>query len=235
MHPIWSADGRSVVFDANLGRAIERKAVDGSQRAALVAADETRQLTPISASPDGRTLAVERSDGFFAFDIAVVSLEGEGDVRPIIASPEFRETSPVFSPDGRWLAYVSDETGQDEVYVQPYPGLDRRWLVSKGGGAEPMWSRTGTELFYRTGLMASVMMAVPVSTEASFEAGEPEELFAAAPGTYLFEGIGAHPIYDVSPDGQRFLMVKLTVPDIVILDKVDVTLNWFGELERLVP
>ncbi len=234
LHPIWSADGRSVIFDANLGLAIERKAVDGLQRAALVAADETRHLTPVSASPDGRTLAVEHSDDFFAFDIAVVSLEGDGDVRPIIASPEFRETSPLFSPDGRWLAYVSDETGQNEVYVQPYPGLDRRWLVSKGGGVEPMWSRTGTELFYRTGLEASVMMAVPVNTEAGFEAGEPEELFS---GTYISEGVGAHPTYDVSPDGQRFLMIKPTVPDEFSfdLDKIDVTLNWFEELERLVP
>ena len=234
LHPIWSADGRSVIFDANLGLALKQKAVDGSQPAALVAADETRHLTPVSASPDGRTLAAELSDDFFTYDIAVVSLEGEGDVRPIIASPEFRETSPLFSPDGRWLAYVSDETGVDEVYVQPYPGLDRRWLVSKGGGVEPMWSRTGTELFYRTGLAASVMMAVPVSTESGFEAGEPEQLFAAAPGIYLSEGPGAHPIYDVSPDGQRFLMIKWSHLD-YSLDKIDVTLNWFEELEQLAP
>ena len=118
--------------------------------------------------------------------------------------------------------------------MQPYPELDRRTLVSIGGGVEPLWSPTGAELFYHTGLFASRMMAVPVRTQAGFEAGEPQLLFAFAPGLYSFEPISAHPLYDVSRDGQRFLMTKSLGP-FPRYTRINVVVNWFEELKARVP
>ena len=144
-----------------------------------------------------------------------------------MASPG-HECCAVFSPDGNWLAYVSDELGRTHVYVRPYPGPDVKFLVSEEaeGGGEPVWSPDGTELFYRSG---NRMMVVSVQTESTFRAGRPEVLFE---GLYRTTG---HPAglqyYDISPDGQRFLMIKRDEDPA----QINVVLNWFEELKRLVP
>jgi Tol biopolymer transport system component len=108
----------------------------------------------------------------------------------------------VLSPDGRWLAYVSNESGGYEVYVQPFPGPGRKWQVSTEGGTEPVWSRNGRELFYRSGRK---MMAVDIATGPAFAAGIPKMLFDGdyARLTTVFGGQN----YDVTPDGQHFIMV----------------------------
>jgi dipeptidyl aminopeptidase/acylaminoacyl peptidase len=234
---VWSADGARIFFDSNLGMALDWKAVDSAQPAELLLASDDTHLTAVSASPDGKLLAVERSVDFASFDIALVELGGEPRLEPWLASPEFRETAPVFSPDARFIAYVSDETGQDEVYVQQVAGSPRRWLISNGGGREPRWSPVGDELFFRQGALRQTMIAVTVRTEPAFEAGEPRRLFEGDAGVYVWEPIGAHAVYDVSRDGRRFLMVKNLVP-LAELDnplRIRVVLDWFAELERLVP
>ena len=228
MHPVWSPDGDRVVFEEMQGQSLYWQAADGGAPRELLLADESHLLTPVSFSPDGSALAFERSADYVDYDIAILPLDGDRTPRSFEASPEFREMSPMFSPDGNWLAYVSDETGQNEVYVKPYPGPGSRWLVSTSGGTEPVWSPTGEELFYRAGW---AMIAVPVRLEPEFAAGKPQRLFTKA---YSSEVVSAHPTYDVSADGQRLLMVTPS-SDTSFPTKLQVVINWFERLERLAP
>jgi Tol biopolymer transport system component len=157
----------------------------------------------------------------------MLPMEGDREPQPFITSPSV-EISPNFSPDGKWLAYVSIEPGPNHVYVSPYPNPDVKYLVSEEeGGEEPVWSPDGTELFYRSG---SRMMVVLVQTDPTFRAGRPEILFE---GRYVTSRVmRSIPYYDISPDGQRFLMIKAVEGS---TGQINVVLNWFEELKRLVP
>jgi serine/threonine-protein kinase len=140
---------------------------------------------------------------------------------------QFNESAPRFSPDGHWLAYVSDESGRYEIYVQPYPGPSGKWQISTDGGVEPAWNSSGRELFYRQG---DKMLAVDISTQSGFSAGKPRVLFQ---GPYE-PSPGSNPNYDVSPDGKRFLMLKQVEQD-QPATQINVVLNWFEDLKRRVP
>ena len=140
----------------------------------------------------------------------------------------FNEGGGSFSPDGRWLAYVSDESGRNEIFVQPYPGPGGKWQVSTEGGTEPLWNRNGRELFYRSG---NTMMTVETTTEPRFAVGTPRRLFE---GEYVAIEFPQLADYDVSADGQRFLMVK-EIDRTPSTAQINVVLNWFQELQRLVP
>jgi Tol biopolymer transport system component len=132
----------------------------------------------------------------------------------------------MFSPDGRWLAFVSNESGREEIYIQPYPGPGKKNLISTDGGREPVWSSDGRELFYRSG---DKMMAVTIQAALEPAIGTPRTVFE---GSYVSYAGGGNS-YDVSPDGRRFLMVKSeekTTPT-----QINVVLNWGEELRRLVP
>ena len=131
----------------------------------------------------------------------------------------------MFAPNGQWMAYVSDESGRNEIFVQPYPGPGGKWQISTGGGVEPVWARNG-ELFYRNG---GQMMAVEITTEPSFSAGTPTMLFE---GTFR-SGNVARADYDVTPDGQRFVMVQQG--GLLGGSQLNVVLNWFEELKQRVP
>ncbi len=155
----------------------------------------------------------------------MLSLRENRALRPFLQT-RFNERAPMFSSDGHWLAYISDESGQDEIYVQPFPGPGGKWQISTEGGNQPVWARDGRELFYRNG---DKMMALAVTTQPTFSAATPRLLFE---GRYepSFRGEAN---YDVSPDGQRFLMVKsmeqpTPTPLVVVLD-------WFTDLTRRVP
>ena len=135
------------------------------------------------------------------------------------------------SPNG-WLAYQSNESNQDEIYVRPFPSGDGRWPISNGGGTQPVWARNGRELFYRHG---NTLLSVPVETRATFSAGTPTTVFE---GSYFSPPVGlSGRTYEVSPEAQRFLMIK----DAPAGDpsaapaSIDVVLNWFEELKRLLP
>jgi serine/threonine-protein kinase len=140
----------------------------------------------------------------------------------------FNESAPRFSPDGHWLAYISNESGRYEVYVQPYPGPGGKWQISTDGGTEPVWNPKGRELFYRSD---SKMMAVDIATQPGFAVGKPRMLFEGGyvPTPYTF------PNYDVSSDGQRFLMLKPVEAGDAAPTQIIVVLNWFEELKRRVP
>ena len=152
--------------------------------------------------------------------------------QPVVQTPA-NEWHPAFSPEGKWLAYTSDHSGRGQVYAQPYPGPGPIVQVSTDGGAEPAWSNDGSELFYLTfrSDVTVAMNAVPVKIAGSqFSAGAPRKLFEGRYGmTAPFRS------YDVTPDGQRFLMIQLPDPRPSGPDELVLVANWLDELRRRVP
>jgi eukaryotic-like serine/threonine-protein kinase len=173
-----------------------------------------------SVSSDGKLLLFSQTAPA-ASEIWVLPLDGKGKARPLLQS-RFSARRPAFSPDGRWLAYDSDESGRREVYLQSFPDLGRlRRQISTSGGAEARWTRGGRELVYRSGDSVFAVGVVP----ATGETGRPGFLFAGSYPAELFTGN-----YDVEPDGRRFLMIK--VPPESAPRRIDLVLNWFEELKR---
>jgi serine/threonine-protein kinase len=172
-------------------------------------------------TPDGRTLVFSESDPRTGKRrIGYVTL-GAARTPHVIVGDAFNNYAPNLSPDGRWMVYVSDESGEPEVYVRPFPGPGGRWQISSGGGTEPRWSPTGREIFFRKG---TAMMAVPVRGGATFVPGEPRQLFQ---GPYATEQANS-PDYSVSRDGRTFLMVRLESQ--TADQPIVVVLNWFENL-----
>jgi serine/threonine-protein kinase len=159
---------------------------------------ETGGVGQLSWLPDGRGLAFGRQMPQSRSDIWFLRIDGGEKAEPLL-SGAFNESHPQFSPDGRWLAYVADESGREEVYVRPFPALRPRWQISSGGGFHPRWVRNGRELFYFDGLK---LMAVALTTTPEFRPGPP---------TMLFSGKYDH--FDVAPDGQHFVMTEAPALD----------------------
>ena len=161
-------------------------------------------------------------------NVYVVPLDGSGEATPLFATPAI-ETGGYVSPDGRWIAYTSDELGRPEIYVRPFPDVDTggQWLLSTNGGNEAAWSPDGREVYFRSG---NQMMSVPVDTTTTFVHGAPQVLFQGRYDTHDARN------YEVARDG-RFLMVKDATPIDRVLERQQLVLvqNWFTELERLVP
>ena len=225
---VWTPDGKRLAFASNRAGAFNLywKPADGSGEAEPLLMREEAQFSH-SWSPDGRLLAFYELSPGAARDIWVLSRDDNATATPFLTT-SFNERSPIFSPDGRWLAYVSNESGRDEVYVQPYPERRAKWLISTDGGTEPVWSAGGRELLYRRG---DKMMAVPVETEPAFTAGQPRVLFD---GAYDVAPVSSGSLnYDVSPDGERFVMIQRDQESAP--RQLNVVLNWFDELERLAP
>jgi eukaryotic-like serine/threonine-protein kinase len=154
------------------------------------------------------------------------------DVQPLVHTT-FNERNGEISPDGRWLAYESDESGREEIYVRPFPDTDSgRWQVSTGGGTRPLWARSSKELFYLG--PSAAMMSASVEGGSTFRAGNPTRLFE---GPYFMSANAAGRTYDVSPDGQRFLMIKVggASGETAAPTSIVVVEHWFEELKRLVP
>ena len=172
---------------------------------------------PTSWSPDGSTLAFHERKPNGDRDIWVVS--PGNDPVPFLLTP-FDERSPRFSPDGKWLAYVSDESGRNDVYVQPFPGPGPKWLVSTDGGTDPVWSRDARELFYRRD---DEMMVVSVVPKSAFSASRPQRLFEIR-----VDVSDDGPNYDVSRDGKWFVMPRGAQGRIP--GELHLVLNWFGEV-----
>jgi eukaryotic-like serine/threonine-protein kinase len=218
--PVWTPDGTRVLFRTLTG--LYWTAADGSGQPEAIAGSLSGDL-PCSVSRDGDTLAFMRQNTQTSRDIYVLSLRGQFPPRPLVTTPAY-DGGAQFSPDGHRMAYVSDESGQMQVYVRPFPGPDRRWPVSTQGGTQPVWNRNGKEIFYRIG---NKMMVVEVSGGVDLTLSQPRQLFDQR---YVFQNISLAN-YDVSPDGQRFVMVK----DEAGSGRLNVVLNWTEELKRLVP
>jgi serine/threonine-protein kinase len=226
--PVWTPDGKRISFYSNKdGPAnIWWQLADGSGGLERLGTSQYPQI-PRSWSPDGQFLAYHENNPTTKKDIWVLR-QSDHKAEPFLRTP-FNEGGPAFSPDGHWLAYISDESGRQEIFVQPYPGPGGKWQISTEGGNEPAWSRNGRELFFRSG---SKMMAVDVTTQPTFSAGKPKMLFE---GQYFAVTPGlTGTAFDVSPDGQRFLMVKET-EKATSSTQINVVLNWSEELKRRVP
>ena len=178
---------------------------------------------------DGTMLVFREGHIATATDLGVLSMDGEGPSEPLLTT-EFDEVNAEFSPDGRWLAYQSDESGHYEVYVRPFPNVNEgQWQVSTGGGTAPLWAPNGRELFFLS--LRGQLTAIPVQTGPSFSFGNPEVVIEQ---TYSGGPIGRH--YDISPDGKRFLMIKQIDPDDgTARTQLILVQNWLEELKRLVP
>ncbi len=198
--PTWTPDGKRIAFYSNKEGPTNLfwQLADGSGGLERLTTSEYFH-NPNSWSPDGQLLAFHEVNPTTQRDIWVLRLK-DRKAEPFLRTPA-DESAPRFSPDGHWLTYVSNESGRFEIYVQPYPGPGGKWQISTNGGTEPVWNPNGHELFYRNG---DKMMAVDISLQPGFSAGKPRMLFE---GSYLPSTV-AQPNYDISPDGQRFLMVK---------------------------
>jgi hypothetical protein len=230
-YPSWTPDGKHVIFSsspADNSASIFSASADGSGRPQQLASGNLIQAQG-AVSPDGRILAFTQvGSAATGFDIYTVSLKDGGAVKPLIQT-ESAEGFPAFSPDGRWLAYHSDETGPREVFVQPYPPTAAKWQISDQGGSKPRWSAKGDELFYRDGPR---LYAVPIETEPTFKSGRPKLLFEKP-----FVGSPTRSDYDVSPDGERFVFMEMTEEEAArkSVQQLIVVQNWFEELDRLAP
>jgi serine/threonine protein kinase/Tol biopolymer transport system component len=219
-YPVLSPDGATVVFRGT--RDLRRQLTDGSGRDQAIAGTALTDY-PATISPDGEQLLFVRLSPKASGDIYTVSLRGDGDPKPVLVTDSY-EGSAKLSPNGRWLAYSSNDSGKMEVYLRPFPSPDKRWQVSTQGGTQPIWNSNGREIFYRSD---NKMIAVSLSLQGD----EP----TLSPPVVLFDqayeyGSGITiPNYDVSADGQQFLMVKGRAG----ASQLRIVLNWFEELKRL--
>jgi hypothetical protein len=226
----WAPDGKRVAFGFGPENSVQHvfwQSADGSTPPERLTSETAlQQEAPTSFSPDGSLVLVDvfnynnTSSAYTSYDIFVLPLSGERKLRPFLQT-KFSEMGARFSPDGRWVAYRSDESGQLEIFVQPFPGPGAKWQISTEGGSEPRWSRSGRELFYLHGYK---MLMVDVETKPTFRPGRPQTLFE---GRFL-------DCYDVASDGARFLMIKED-PAESGPAHVKVVLNWFEEVKRRVP
>ena len=238
MFPVWTSDSARVIFsaapDSEARRLLASRVADGSAPTeGLLSGEPGAVYHPYDVSPDGSTLVLGAGLDLMAFELrsgpSRIPTRSGQELRTLIQTP-FVEQNAGVSPDGRWLAYQSNESGRDEVYVRPFPNLEAgRWLVSTNGGRTPLWARRGGELFYGTpdGAVMSVRVlpgtpwqheaAVQVVRPGYFHAGEVDRTF------------------DVSPDGERFLMIKQNANAGDVRRSIVVVQNWHEDLKRLAP
>jgi serine/threonine protein kinase/Tol biopolymer transport system component len=233
LSPIWSPDANRVVFSARSQGSLElhQRVSTGTGGDELLLADPAADLYPMSWSPDSRFILYVKAPlgsppvgvgaGGGGTDLWVLPMNGDRKAFPFLQT-QFAENSGQFSPDGRWLAYVSNESGRNEVYVVSFPQPSGKWQVSSAGGTLPRWRRDGKEIFFLA--PDNRLMAAEVTTVSRFEIGTVQALFDVRPsraaGTYL---------YDVSADGQRFLVASR--PRDATLPPVTLVTNWMGLLK----
>jgi serine/threonine-protein kinase len=226
--PIWSPDGQTVAFlrDSLNSTAVYARPADGSGQERLLARID-RQVQEATWSHDGQWIVVRTDNGARgAGDLVGVRVNGDTSQVPVVATG-FTELHPALSPDGRWVAYTSNESGVNEVYVRPFlsPG-GGRWQISNGGGSQPLWSPNGRELFFLDG--SAHLNAAQVRAAATFGVTGVVRLFDAA--RFVLDPF--HQSYDVTPDGASFIFnsprqqVALTrAPKLVWVD------HWFSDIQ----
>ncbi|HUE90039.1 MAG TPA: hypothetical protein VMO26_28495, partial [Vicinamibacterales bacterium] len=225
--PAWSPDGQYVAFRSEReGPGVFRRHASGTGTVERLTTTDGPIHSPYSWTPDGKSLLLAVFRSFRNQAIARVT-PPDTNVE-ILLDGDFAQLDPHVSPDGRWMAYQSDETGRFEIYVRPYPDVDSgRWLVSTTGGTSPRWGPDGRELFYYDG---ESLVRVPVSAAATFVPGRPAPMFTVKP----FGGrLG--PDYEGASDGQRFLFLLPGPPAPETSTGLIVVQNWHDELKRIIP
>ncbi len=218
--PAWSPDGRYLVYTADM------KGPPNLYRKMLSGTGDAEELLPVGEvqyaddwSADGRFIVYAEAGAKTKMDLWILPLFGDRKPFPFLNTPS-NEKGARFSPDGGWVAYVSDESGKNEVYVQSFQKSDEKWTISTAGGSQPVWRRDGRELFYLAA--DNKLMVLPVKVGASFEAGVPTVLFRIDPA--------AQHSYDVTSDGQRFLVnTNVTRAESLPITAV---VNWTASLKR---
>lgn len=232
---IWSPDGSQIIYTAGGGQSADlyRRASNGATKEEVLFHSEIA-MSPLDWSPDGHTLLYgvrPKDTGFDIWELpdADGPVGAERKAVPYLATP-FNELQAKFSPDGKWVAYASNESGAVEIYVRPFPASSGgKWLVSNGGGAEPSWRTDGKELFYIA--PSGALMAADVKAGgSSFEVGAPKALFH----TQILGGLGSGPAsawrYAVSKDGQKFLINSAVEQSASV--PVTVVTNWTAAIKR---
>ena len=232
MMPLWAPNGERIAFGSVRSTNLHDlywKPADGTRRTDPILPPGRYPRLPTSWSADGKLLAFYEIHPETKRDIWIVPLtseRGERELQVVVNTP-FEEVGAQFSPDGRWIVYVSDESGRNEIYVQPLSRDGRRSVISIDGGIEPVWSPTGSEIFYRS-LDGRRLMAAKVETDPVFSAETPRVLFE---GVYENTGGTFFANYSVSSDGERFYMIQKVEE---APSRLHVVLNWFEELNRLI-
>lgn len=219
--PVWSPDGKRFAYSSvrpGGRRSVVIRPADGSGGERIIWFS-SRHFHLHDWSPDGRSLLLTVVGA--GADLCVLAVDGGAEPTPFFPSPH-QESDGAFSPDGRWLAYTSNESGTAEVYVRPFPVPGGRWQISTQGGSMPRWSRSGKDLFYKSGVN---LMAVSIEAKVEFTAGKPRQ---------VLEMDGVNTAYDVLPDG-RFVMLAYRAGLGNYASRIDVTVNWFDELRRIAP
>jgi eukaryotic-like serine/threonine-protein kinase len=237
LNPIWTPDGQRITyssFEKNGVADLFWTRADGTGDTLRLTETKNRKL-PASWRPDGKVLAFDQVNSGTSWSTLTLTIEGKERLgwkpenpKPFLSGP-FTEQSSSFSPDGRWLAYESNETGEFEVYVRPFPGPGGRWQISTGGGRFPKWSRNGTELFYRT-QDNKIMVAGYAVSDNSFRTDKPR---LWSPGQFT-ERLGVLN-FDLHPDGKRFAVLKApAISETSPGNRVTFVFNFFDELRRKV-
>ena len=239
-YPSWTPDGRRIVYQSREkggAAGLFWIRADGSGAPQRLTESQHNQI-PNSWSPDGKLLSFQQDNPETAGDVMILPVEGSeesgwkpGKPQPFLNSSA-GEWRGAFSPDGRWFAYTSYESGNHEVYVRPYPGPGGKWQISSGGGRIPKWSRNSKELFYRTE-DNRIMMATYTFAGDSFHADKPR---LWSPGQFANAAWGDQGNFDLHPDGKRFaVLMPAHGEEAAKADKVVIIFNFFEELRRKVP
>ncbi|MBN2320339.1 MAG: protein kinase [Acidobacteria bacterium] len=229
--PVWTPNSQRIIFSS--GRvvigSIYWKSADGTGKAEQVGPMSGIAVSPNSILDDGNTLFFEHYAGpAQEMNISLLSMEGDSTPK-LLLQGEYEEIRPQISPDGRWLAYMSDETGQFEVYIRPFPDIDSglKRQISTDGGTDPLWSPNSKELFYVS--PDDEAMVVTIEAEPILRPGKPQKLFSVE----QYRG------WDIDPDGKRFLILKEFTNDMAteeeLQPRINMIANWFEELKEKVP